>query len=84
MAEVRFVIKLSSDGKIPTLFSNGSKYWCSNGTVTPINGGGYDTSSSLSGNNPVRCVYDEWYWEQSAVPRLKDYSIFTWGDEKAN
>lgn len=84
MAEVRFIIKLSSDGKIPTLFSDGNAYWCANGTVTPKEGGGYDTSTNTSGNNPVRCVYDDWYWEKSSVPRLGNYSIFTWGDESAD
>ena len=84
MAEVRFIIKLSSDGKIPTLFSEGSAYWCANGSVTPRNGGGYTTSQSTSGNGPVRCVYDDWYWERSAVPRLSDFTVFTWGDEKSN
>lgn len=84
MAEVRFIIKLSSDGKIPTLFSEGSKYWCANGSVTPQDGGGYTTSLSTTGNGPVRCVYDDWYWERSAVPRLSNYTIFTWGDEKSN
>ena len=83
-AEVRFIIKLSSDGKIPTLFSNGSAYWCANGTVTPKSGGGYTIGTSTSGKRPVRCVYDDWYWEQSAVPRLNNYNIFTWGDESAN
>lgn len=82
MAEVRFIIKLSSDGKIPTLFSEGSKYWCANGSVTPLDGGGYSTSLGTSGNGPVRCVYDDWYWERSAVPRLSNFSVFTWGDEK--
>jgi len=84
MAEVRFIIKLSSDGKIPTLFSNGSAYWCANGSVTPRDGGGYSISTSISGNNPVRCVYDDWYWEQSAVPRLTNYNVFTWGDENTD
>lgn len=82
MAEVLFIIKLSSDGKIPTLFSEGSKYWCANGSVTPQDGGGYTTSLSTTGNGPVRCVYDDWYWERSAVPRLSNFSVFTWGDEK--
>ena len=84
MAEVRFIIKLSSDGKIPTLFSEGSKYWCANGSVTPQDGGGYTTSLSTTGNGPVRCVYDDWYWERSAVPRLSKFDVFTWGDEKSN
>lgn len=82
MGEVKFIIKLSADQKIPTLFSPDSKYWCANGTVTPNNNGGYTTSNSTSGEGPVRCVYDEWYWEKSEYPRLADKTKFTWGDEQ--
>ena len=86
MGEVKFIIKLSADQKIPTLFSPGSKYWCANGTVEPNNNGGYSTSTTFGNNdeNPVRCVYDEWYWEKSAYPRLPDNKkdTFTWGDEQ--
>lgn len=89
MAEVLFMVKLSADGKIPTLFSAGSAYWCANGKVTPQNGGGVNTSVGTSGNNgPVRCVYDDWYWESSQYPRMESrgehpnkYNQFTWGDE---
>ena len=80
MAEVAFIIKLSSDGKIPELFSEGSAYWCANGKVTPKDGGGYDATTGTSGNGPVRCVYDDWYWEKTAVPRLTNKNVFTWGD----
>lgn len=87
MAEVKFIIKLSRDGKIPRLFNNGSAYWCSNGTVTPNNSGGISTETGTSGNNAVRCVYDDWYWEHSK-PRMasrgehpQKYNLFTWGDE---
>lgn len=86
MGEVKFIIKLSADQKIPTLFSPDSKYWCANGTVTPNNNGGYTISNSTSGEGPVRCVYDEWYWEKSDYPRLPDeeekMGTFTWGDEQ--
>ena len=89
MAEVTFMVKLSADGKIPTLFSNGSAYWCANGKVTPQTGGGVDTTVGTGGNNgPVRCVYDDWYWENSRYPRMAErgnhpnmYNQFTWGDE---
>lgn len=86
MGEVKFIIKLSADGIIPTLFTENSEYWCANGTVTPNNNGGYSTSTSFNNNttNAVRCVYDEWYWEKSDYPRLPDNKkgTFTWGDEQ--
>ena len=28
----------------------------------------------------VRCVYDDWYWENSKYARLDDIETFTWGD----
>jgi len=83
MGEVKFMIKLSADGKIPSLFTVNNAYWCANGAVTPLNGGGYSISKSTAGNNkPVRCVYDEWYWENSDYPRLTDKTQFTWGDKQ--
>ena len=88
MAEVQFIIKLSADGKIPTLFNNGSAYWCANGQVTPKTGGGFTPNVGTSGNYSVRCVYDDWYWEYSQYPRMESrgehpnkYNQFTWGDE---
>ena len=88
-AEVQFMIKLSADGKIPTLFSAGSAYWCANGKVTPNDGGGFTYAPGTNGNNgPVRCVYDDWYWENSQWFRMTErgnhpykYNQFTWGDE---
>lgn len=88
MAEVKFIIKLSGDGKIPTLFNNGSAYWCANGTVTPNTAGGIKETIGTDGTNSVRCVYDDWYWEHSEWPRMASrgdhpdkYDQFTWGDE---
>lgn len=89
MAEVTFMVKLSADGKIPTLFTNGNAYWCANGKVTPLQGGGVNPTVGTGGNNgPVRCVYDDWYWENSQYPRMESrgdhpnkYNQFTWGDE---
>lgn len=81
LAEVRFVAKLFADGKIPALFNSGTGYWCATGRVTPSNGGGVSITDNTSGTYTIRSVYDEWYWEQSAYPRLTNYNVFTWGDE---
>lgn len=87
-AEVKFIIKLSRDGHIPTLFNTGSAYWCANGTVTPNNNSGISETVGTNGTNSVRCVYDDWYWENSLYPRMQSlgnhpskYNRFTWGDE---
>ena len=52
-------------------------YWCSTGSIS----GQGVASDSTTGNNVTRCVYDEWYWENSDYPRLPGENIaFTWGD----
>lgn len=83
-AEIEFIVRLSADGVIPVLFSPGNNYWCAGGRANPIQGGGVTITQSTGNNNttgPVRCVYDEWYWEKSAYPRLPGNTVtFTWGD----
>ena len=76
--EVKFMIKLSVDQKIPALFSTNVSYWCGNGQ---LQGDGSSFTITDEGNAMVRCVYDEWYWEKSEYPRLADKTKFTWGDE---
>ena len=81
-AEIEFIVRLSADGVIPVLFSPGNNYWCAGGRANPIQGGGVTITPSTGNNTgPVRCVYDEWYWENSAYPRLPGNTVtFTWGD----
>lgn len=81
-AEIAFIVQLSADGVIPELFSPGNDYWCAGGRANPQEGGGVSISQTTgSGSGPVRCVYDEWYWENSAYPRMPDNNVtFTWGD----
>ena len=81
-AETEFIVRLSADGVIPVLFSPGNNYWCAGGRANPIQGGGVTITPSTGNNTgPVRCVYDEWYWENSAYPRLPGNTVtFTWGD----
>ena len=87
-AEVQFIIKLSSDGKIPLLFTNSSNYWCANGKVKPIKDSSPEYTRQTTGSCYIRSVYDEWYWENSQWPRMESrrdhpnkYNQFTWGDE---
>lgn len=79
-AEVFFMVKLSSDGIIPVLLSNGSDYWCADGYVTPIKGNTPDFEATKSGSCYVRCVYDEWYWGSEPALTGNAKSTFTWGD----
>ena len=83
-AEVEFITKLSAQGVIPTLFnvfggSSTSRYWCATGSVT-VNSEGTLNDASYD-NAFVRCVYDEWFWENTSHATV-DKSTFTWGDEK--
>lgn len=75
--EVQYMILLSTYQVIPSLFTASMNYWCSTGTIS----GQGVASDDTSGRNVTRCVYDEWYWENSEHPRLEGENIaFTWGD----
>lgn len=83
-SEIAFIVQLSAQQVIPELFTAGNAYWCAGGRVTPNSNGSVTISESTGNNNttsPVRCVYDEWYWEKSAYPRMPENNVtFTWGD----
>lgn len=83
VGEVKYIMDLSSSGKIPYLFGNmnntssNMSYWTSYGYVT-VN---IDHKTATEGNEStkttsnVRCVYDEWYWKDRCGEKP-----FTWGD----
>lgn len=93
-AEFQFVLTQINLGNLPTVYLETYDYWCAHGLGEPVDGvvrmnyisnsqgGGY---SSIT---PVRCVYDEWYWENSETYRLgvdasgkyTPFNTFTWGD----
>lgn len=93
-AEVYYMITLSQKGKIPTLFSPDSSvdnggYWNANGAIFPLDGGSIETRTITQANNInsgkhwARCVYDEWFWEDTAH-ETADKLVWTWGDEAKN
>lgn len=69
-------------------------YWCNSGYIAasrnqsgnqpPIYTHSHynsdETYSEWMGQSSVRCVYDDWFWENTDYPRLSSYSTFTWGD----
>lgn len=75
-AEVKYIIQLSAEGKIPRLFGSdpdrfetesSTDYWSAPGYVTTTTNRQGTTSVTTSDNDGnttryVRCVYDEWYW----------------------
>ena len=90
-AEIEFMMQLTTDGMIPRLFgsNNGngtSPYWVGSGYVTVYDGNQttkpyYTEATSASESVWVRCVYDEWYWENTQYARLSNKGTFTWGDQ---
>lgn len=80
-AEFKYIAKLSSEGKIPHLYSNNGKYWTSTEFCTYSTSGTVTEGNSTDGEAYVRCVYDEWYWGDA---QIANKSTFTWGDEQRN
>lgn len=82
--ELRFIATLCATGKIPPLFSSGMTYWCASGAFKySSSGSGSVTPTTWSNSSTYfsRCVYDEWYWENTENGGvLTDMSRFTWGD----
>lgn len=86
-AEIKFVKQLQSSSVILDVFLN--ENWCAQG-ITDDDGD--LTSQGNSGSSYVRCVYDNWYWEQvdangTSYNRIPDpdgthanWKKFHWGD----
>ena len=93
LAEIKYLVQLSADGKIPHLFGLQEDldmyipYWSANGIVcvrlrdadvTVMEETELDTAPA------VRCIYDEWYWDKidedhnSSLKPLTN--TFYWGD----
>ena len=75
-AEIWYMVKLASDGKIPILLSTDAYYWGGDerAYMPSVN---YDSPETTTFDSYVRCVYDEWYWNDKC-----DKSTFTWGDRQ--
>lgn len=91
--EMEFIIKLSNQGKIPVLFSSDSRYWSAQGSASGQTGTDGNLGNLNTTDSHVRCVYDEWYWE-NVTPKLQSNGTwtsdnvtvpryyFTWGDKQ--
>lgn len=88
LGEMEFIVNLSQTNKIPMLFSRGANYYSAQGQVAIPNNQNEVTLEVTTNNRDmsVRCVYDEWYWEQQDdIAKTVTPSVFTWGDmPKAN
>lgn len=96
-AEFQFIMTQVNKGNLPQLYYSGNKYWCAHGIGAPQDDG--TIQMTYRGYAPdddgysVRCVYDEWYWENSESYRLGNKNAngtftpsdtFTWGDMPRN
>ena len=87
-AEYEFIVYQSYKGRIPVLFDTSQNYWCAHGYGKPNNQGKISMNGtvnsngelSLDGGASIRCVYDEWYWEDYL--KGTDKVPFTWGDRQ--
>ena len=88
-AEIEFVVGLSEDNKIPSLFDG--DYWSASGRYYTSDGEYFRPQNigedyKPSGSHAVRCVYDIWYWGDKDITEddnntgnwTKDN--FVWGD----
>lgn len=75
-AEIEFIVNLSADEKIPTLFDG--EYWCADGYYYSSDDQNFHSSSS---DWYVRCVYDVWYWGDV---RADNPNVFGWRDAPLN
>lgn len=88
-AEYEFIVYQSYKGRIPVLYDTSQNYWCAHGYGKPNAQGKIDMNGNVnsSGNltfpntgASIRCVYDEWYWEDYL--KGTDKVPFTWGDRQ--
>lgn len=66
-AEVKYIMELSADSKIPSLFlltnNDDEGYWCANGKIRGNNSAKPEMAPKTNTQiTAVRCVYDTWYW----------------------
>ena len=85
-AEFQFIMTQVNKENLPELYYSGNSYWCAHGIGTPQDDGSivmsYRGYATATNGYSVRCVYDEWYWENSSSYRLPENQkdTFTWGD----
>ena len=86
-AEILYIVKLQSLGKIQQLFYKGNTYFSATDRVKVNSDNTYEWNTG-TGNASVRCVYDEWYWgskreaiKNSSYDNYGGYQ-FTWGDRQ--
>lgn len=87
VAEIMYMAQLTTDGLIPRLLGSDSgtntDYWSNDGYVTVPSGtssASPSSSTGKSGTKYTRCVYDDWYWDNTEHETVTK-TTFTWGDQ---
>ncbi len=93
--ELLFIANICAKGLIPPLFSTGVSYWTATGAYeySQSNGGSVTKIQNPGNSYYSRCVYDEWYWENTdemvtntSYPTTggriaqSQWGTFVWGD----
>lgn len=86
-AEVRFIMSLSQEGKIPSLFNffpnwqgnDTEGYWVANGKIVMLNNQLQFSTNYNNSETAVRCVYDTWYWGKTHATG-NNANTKLWGD----
>lgn len=78
-AEIEFIVNLSANGKIPTLFDG--EYWSASGKYYSSDDQEFNSPTQRENSFAVRCVYDVWYWGEE---RASNPDEFDWRDEPMN
>lgn len=83
-AEVEYIATLSCQKQIPYLFGKAGEnadYWCSTGAIEVVNNvSSPQVRPATNNTHAVRCVYDEWFWEDDRQAEGSRGS-FEWGDQ---
>ena len=86
--EIKYIVELHEKGFIPSLFTPGASYLSAQGWVYIPTDSDTDKTlrpaQSAKGNETVRAVYDDWYWEQESDfqihPNTSGNYSYTLGD----
>jgi hypothetical protein len=71
-AEIAFMIDMQILGVIPTVWGDGTWYWCADGRMVKRNGSHPDFEATSS-SHYNRFVYDLWYWGDEPMADTETY-----------
>ena len=78
-SELEVIGRLCSEGKIESIFNDGTAYMSSNGPYTYHSGSFTKAGGLDAATGSVRCVYDTWYWKDKLTG--DNVTKFIWAAE---